>query len=195
MAKRIPYGHIMVNDPTTGALFPWLQKTIARLVIFPDGEDLWTHWQKEMTEVNKAKFRREETKLGNNTFNWETNTFGNSNAVLKLHTVMALPVQTGNNLYIYKIALPTLYVPDKKKVTYDGASFSVLERENSTFMRRHCLHNVYIDVVNNSELWITVDHLKGIDNVNLGTERYITGGFDITCDVSFNPYNTNSFTS
>lgn len=185
MAQRIKHGIILATDPSTGTLFPWLQRTLARLVIFPDGRDLWDHWQEEMTEVNKAKFRREQTHLGDNTFNWETNVFGTSNAVLKLHVVMALPTQPGNNKYVYRITLPEQYVPATQEVDYAGACFNVTERENSTFMRRRCLHNVYTDVINNSELRVTVEHFKNIDGVNLDGESYITGGFDIVCNLGF----------
>lgn len=185
MAQRLKHGVILAVDHSTGALFPLLQRTLARLVIFPDGKDLWTHWQEEMSEVNKATFRKEQTRLGDNTFNWETNTFGVCNAVLKLHVVMALPVQPGNNTYVYKIPLPKKFIPSPYRVSYDSATFNVTERENSTFMRRRCLHNVYTDVIDNSELRITVDHLKSIDKVNLDTETFITGGFDIVCNLSF----------
>lgn len=190
MAQRIKHGVILATDRSTGALFPWLQRTLARLVIFPDGKDLWTHWQEEMTEVNKAKFRREQTHLGANTFNWETNTFGNSNAVLKLHVVMALPTQSGNNKYVYKIPLPDQFIPDPLTVDYTGVCFNITERENSTFMRRGCLHNVYTDVLNNSELQVIVEHLKRIDNVSLDSEPYITGSFDIVCNLGFETRNS-----
>lgn len=195
MAKNIKHGLIMVVDPTTGALFPWLQRTLARLVIFPDGRNLFDHWQEEMSEVNKAKFRIEQTQLGDNIFNWETNTFGTSNAVLKLHVVMAVPTQPGNNRYVYKIKLPTKYIPDGRQVDYDDASFSVFERENSTFSRNHCLHNVFVNVDDNKELQVIVDHLKNIDNVNLNTKPYITGSFDITCNLAFKIHRSTSLTS
>ena len=192
--QRVRQGLIMVNDPTTGSLYPWLQRTLAKLVIFPDGRDLWEHWKEEMADVNKATFRREQTYLGDNSFAWETNTFGTCNAVLKLHAAMSLPAQPGDNRYIYRITLPNKFIPTGRKANYEAASFSVFERENSTFIRNRCLHNVSINV-EDEELQVIVDHLKEIDNVNLDTEPYITGSFDITCDISFNAYSSDNMTS
>lgn len=195
--QRIHHGLIMIADQSTGAIFPWLQKTLAKLVIFPDGKTLWEHWQEEMTEVNKAKFRKEQTKLGNDTFNWETNVFGSSNVVLKLHVMMAVPTQTNDNHYVYTIELPSQYIPASQAVDYDNACFNVTERENSTFMRKKCIHNVYTEIVSGTEtnedgddisytrLRVIVDHFKDVDNVNLDDEPYITGNFDIVCNLSF----------
>lgn len=184
MARRLKVGHILVNDRTAGTLYPLLIRTLARFVIFPDGRSLIDHWDEEMSERNKAKFITEQTVLGNDTFHWEINLFGDENVVMSSHIVKGIPVQTGNNTYRFEIALPTLFVPVNRALRYNSSSVTVTERINSTFIKRKCQHSIYTDFEGDT-LIIYVEHYKSADSVNLSTEPYIQGDFNISLQMAF----------
>ncbi len=185
MAQRVNHGLIMTVNPSKGSLEPWLMRTLARLVIFPDGKSLYEHWQKEMGGNNKATFVIEETVIGNDTFKWEINKFGTDNATMNLSLTMAIPTQTDDNTYVFRVALPTKYMPMGSTSRYSGSTFSVSERKESSFMKYKCLHNVHLEVVEDRYIDITVDHFKDLDSVDLSDLTYITGCFDITCYIEF----------
>ena len=201
--KNSPMIAPLVRNPHTGAMEPATFRAPAKGIMFPDGQNLWEHWQREVkvsTDVQFAFLTSVDASL--NSFKWTCMLIAGTAFKMGTHVrlnVSSVPTIPGDNIdeYQFNVPLPEKLCDYKTDLDLTNASINVTEESKSTFIQKGTIHDFYVERESNG-LIIHVLHRKCLytektnlmgsqefafaEPVDLSTETYISCDFSIQID-------------
>lgn len=201
--KILKTGFMLFRNKHTESLQPFIFKTLARCIFFPDGKSLLEKWKEE---INTSLLVRHEyeNKIAENKsiYKWSCCTFEGEKYQLvghfkpnmdpSNHIVIAGHGKVGAiNRYKFEIPLPTDFKKERKIEYRNNSTVIFSEGENSTFIEYDTMHSVKVQKKDASLLFI-IDHYIGQDQVDLSELKWITFDINIIVDGMFMVYSTGS---
>ena len=98
--------------------------------------------------------------------------------------VIPYGVNAGIEQYRFVIPMPIKFL-DGRTTLFNNASINITEGHESSFLTMNTFHNIYAEY-NSGNLFIYVNHFKGLDAIDLSNLPYITGDFNVTINGLFN---------
>lgn len=192
--RPIRIGWFLARDRQSETFVPFLQRTLARLIMFPDGKNLLDKWGEQVDTITPAVFTREKVIHENgSSFIWNCTRFDDDGYRLSvkleqyIDNVTTNYAYNGNKVkhrYTFSIPLPMKFIPPGYSAQYDRAVVIATDARDCLFTEQHAIRYVSAEILT-GYLYVYLDHFPDLDGKDFSDYPNIKGDFNVLVEGWF----------